>query len=548
MLAWAAVLGRVLASKYRLDQEIGAGAMGRVYRAYQLDLARDVAVKVLHPMMASDEGAQLRFAREAKVAARLAHPAAVAVLDYGIDDEMAYLVMELMEGETLRERMSREPLARPDALAVAADVADALIAAHEIRLIHRDIKPENIFLQRTAWGERVRVVDFGLAFLATGEVALGRMTQDGYVGGTPAYMAPEQVHGRGVGPAADIYGLGCMLYELIAGHPPFRGSLAELLTSQAYAPARPLRILSLTPPVAPELDRLVLAMLSKSAPLRPSPSAVWQALQALAAETPSRATAPSYISARSARALGRATDRAAGRAASGTIAGELAKGGAARIEAIARGTGHAARHSDEEPTLPSNAEMAAGLPGAAPRAGAAGSAAGAARAGGSADLGRDPTIGASSGVSAAEHQRRNEGDGRSGPGELEGSNLPSVRVIALGELTDELELGLLSAGCMVERGDLGDGGSGSPAQLDGADVIWAPGASDERLRELVRHAPVVTDLPPGGPTHIDDILRRLRAGAADLMLEEPTPDQLARKLVRAARRPRPVAAGPSGAA
>lgn len=498
------MLGRVLATKYRLEAEIGAGAMGRVYRARQLDLARDVAIKVLHPMMAQDEGAQLRFAREAKVAARLNHPAAVSVLDYGIDDGMAYLVMELMQGETLRERITHTPLTRHDALAVAADVADALIAAHEIRLIHRDIKPENTFLQRTPSGERVRVVDFGLAFLATEETALGRMTQDGFVGGTPAYMAPEQVHGRGVGPAADIYGLGCMLYELIAGHPPFRGSLAELLTSQAYAPARPMRLLSLSPPISPELDRLVMAMLSKSAPLRPSPAAVWQALRDLAADLPARATAPSYVSARSARMLGRIAP-----AVAGTVA---------PMVSIAQGSGHAAikRRSGELPTLPSDAAIKVG----AQLLGRAAVADGAAD-----DHARDATIGASSMET------------------IDALPRPLVQVLALGELSDDLELGLISAGCEVmrEEPDLV-----TAASFAGADVIWAPGATDGRVGELAKHAPVVTDLPSeaaeAASASIDDLLKRLRAGAADLVIDEVTPDQLARKLIRAARRPKLPAA------
>ena len=510
VLACATVLGRVLAQKYRLEAEIGAGAMGRVYRARQLDLARDVAIKVLHPMMAEDEGAQLRFAREAKVAARLNHPAAVSVLDYGIDEGLAYLVMELMEGETLRERITRAPLTRHDALAVAADVADALIAAHQIRLIHRDIKPENTFLQRTSSGERVRVVDFGLAFLATEEVALGRMTQDGFVGGTPAYMAPEQVHGRGVGPAADIYGLGCMLYELIAGQPPFRGSLAELLTSQAYAPARPMRLLSLSPPISPEMDRLVMAMLSKSAPLRPSPGAVWQALRDLAADLPARATAPSYISARSARMLGRVAPPGIGTVAPLT---SIAQGSVA-----APPIGHAGGTGDADPS-------------------------------------RDAASGATSDATTNET--------------LDAVPRPLVRVLSLGELSDDLELGLIAAGCEVGREEPG---SVSAAMLDGSDVIWAPGATDARITELARHAPVVTDVPakapeisapatsatsatsapatpatpsPAAPAtpSIDCLIQRLRAGAADLVLDEVTPDQLARKLIRAARRPKGAAPG-----
>lgn len=469
------MIGRVLASKYRLDAEIGAGAMGRVYRAHQLDLMRNVAVKILHPLMAQDEGAQLRFAREAKVAARLSHPAAVAVLDFGIDDELPYLVMELMEGETLRDLLMRQRLPRAEALAVAAEVADTLIAAHEIRLIHRDIKPENIFLQQTAQGSRVRVMDFGLAFLATGEASLGRMTQEGFVGGTPAYMSPEQVHGRGVGPAADIYSLGCTLYELIAGHPPFRGTLAELLTAQAYAPPRPLRLLELTPPAAPELDRLVLSMLSKSAPLRPTPLAVWQALTDLITEAPARATGPSYTSERSARVLRPSQPMRA--------AGSVPPAGSADI---ARGSGHV--------------QLA-------------------------------PTQAASS--AANEYRTQLSEELRAAP----------VRVLALVELDDELQLGLTAAGCELEI-------DAAPGDTPPIDVVWAPGIDDTALAALVERwakVPVLTDLGPlpdetgASPRQLVErelarLMERLRAGAADLVVGALTPDQLARKLERAVRR------------
>lgn len=465
----------MLASKYRLDAEIGAGAMGRVYRAHQLDLTRNVAVKILHPLMAQDEGAQLRFAREAKVAARLSHPAAVAVLDYGIDDELPFLVMELMEGETLRDLLMRQRLPRAEALAVAAEVADTLIAAHEIRLIHRDIKPENIFLQQTPQGSRVRVMDFGLAFLATGEAALGRMTQEGFVGGTPAYMSPEQVHGRGVGPAADIYSLGCTLYELIAGHPPFRGTLAEMLTAQAYAPPRPLRLLELSPPAAPELDRLVLSMLSKSAPLRPTPLAVWQALTDLITEAPVRATGPTYTSERSARVLRPSQPMRA--------AGSVAPAGQSEI---ARGSGHVR----VEP---------------APAAASA----------------------------AQEYRTQLSEELRAAP----------IRVLALVELDDELHLGLTAAGCEVER-------EAVPGSAPPIDVVWAPGIDDPTLAALVERwaeVPVLTDLGPlpdeAGASarqlierELARLMGRLRAGAADLVIGELTPDQLARKLERAVRR------------
>ena len=193
------MIGTVIANKYRCDAELGAGSMGVVYRARQLDLGRDVAIKLLHQGAATRSEARLRFLREAKVATRLVHPAAVQILDFGETEDQPYLVMELLDGESLRDRLERGPLPLPDVLRLCRDVASALAAAHDVRLIHRDIKPENIFLQKVAGADdatpwRVRVVDFGLAFVADSEdLSVGRMTQEGVVGGAPAYMSPEQV-------------------------------------------------------------------------------------------------------------------------------------------------------------------------------------------------------------------------------------------------------------------------------------------------------------------------------------------------------------------
>ena len=298
--------GAVLADKYRLERVLGEGATGQVWRAIQLDLDRPVALKLLHPALASHPDGRLRFLREARVTASLHHPGAVRILDVG-DAASAggmYLVMELLVGETLRARMDRGPLPRALALDVIEQIALVLEAAHRINLVHRDIKPENTFLlpaPPTAPAAArdvptVKLVDFGLAFIADAQTSLGRLTADGVLGGTPAYMSPEQARGRAVGPASDIYSLGCVLYELFAGRPPFVGSVTETITRHAYAPPVPLRDLELEPPAPAAVDELLRTMLSKSPPLRPTARQVVDAIAALvapggegAAERPSAA-------------------------------------------------------------------------------------------------------------------------------------------------------------------------------------------------------------------------------------------------------------------
>jgi serine/threonine-protein kinase len=303
--------GELIAGKYRLDEILGEGAMGEVWHATQLGLDRGVAVKVLRADVARHADARARFAREARVAATLHHPGAVSVIDFGEHDGILFLVMELLVGRTLRERLDAGPVEIGEALAITAQIAAALDAAHRIRLVHRDIKPENVFLEAHADGERVRVVDFGLAFIAAapGDAdprALGRLTDEGILGGTPAYMSPEQVRGRAVGPACDIYSLGCVLYELISGHPPFVGPVADLLARHAYAPVTPLRQAAADRDIEPALDELVLAMLAKSPPLRPPPAAVVERIAAL--------TEPGRVPGRSGAHLGDRSSRMVARA------------------------------------------------------------------------------------------------------------------------------------------------------------------------------------------------------------------------------------------
>ena len=284
-ILWAVQAGDVLAGKYRLDSPIGEGAMGVVWRARQEELAREVAVKILHANLANRGDARARFVREARVAATLDHPNAVRVYDFGETPSGLYLVMELLAGQTLRARLDAGAVPRTDALEIARAIALVLEAAHRINLVHRDIKPENTFLETAASGRLIKVVDFGLAFIADPTSSIGRMTDEGILGGTPAYMSPEQARGKQVGPPSDIYSLGCTLYEMLAGRPPFLGPVAELLTRHAYAPPLSLRELEIEPTIPIDLDELVLSMLGKSPPLRPTATAVVAGLTAALAPT-----------------------------------------------------------------------------------------------------------------------------------------------------------------------------------------------------------------------------------------------------------------------
>ena len=319
MLAAVASARSVLGGKYRLESVLGAGATGTVWRAIQLGLERPVAIKLMHAHLAAHEDAEVRFSREARVAASLDHPSSVAVLDFGKDGDVLYLVMELVDGESLRDRIARAPLALPDAVAIVRQVATALAAAHRLRLVHRDIKPENVILPRGLPPPPAKVVDFGLAFIVDPIDAslIGRVTAEGAVVGTPAYMAPEQVRAGSIGPPSDIYSLGCVFYELIAGRPPFVGGVGEVFTRHAYAPALPLRQLPLDDPPPAAIDELIQAMLAKSAPSRPSAARVVQLLAAHEGPSSERAGRTSVpVIERAARAIAPALDDA------GAAAGE----------------------------------------------------------------------------------------------------------------------------------------------------------------------------------------------------------------------------------
>ncbi|HWM88536.1 MAG TPA: serine/threonine-protein kinase, partial [Kofleriaceae bacterium] len=228
-----------IVGNYRILEPLANGGMGIVFLGEHLQLGRKVALKFLHERLLSDRWAVSRFFAEAVAASRISHPGAVSVFDYGSFEGGAYLVMEFLRGETLRARLERERrLPIPRVLDIGVQLALTLAAAHDAGVIHRDLKPDNIHLVPDPSGsgyEYVKVLDFGVAKLTAGSCV--PQTQRGDLLGTPLYMAPEQsVHAGTVDRRCDIYSLGCLLYQLITGLAPFRGSMFEILIAHQNEP------------------------------------------------------------------------------------------------------------------------------------------------------------------------------------------------------------------------------------------------------------------------------------------------------------------------
>jgi tRNA A-37 threonylcarbamoyl transferase component Bud32 len=211
------LLGTTLDGRYRLEARIGAGGMATVYRALDETLQRRVAIKLMNREVASDSDQLERFRREARAVAQLSHSHVVGVIDAGEDDGRPYIVLEYVEGETLKERIRRQgSLPIPEAVAYAIEIARALAAAHNCHIVHRDVKPQNVLID----GEgTAKVTDFGIARTLDEEA----LTSDGRVLGTTDYVSPEQALGRAVTGQSDIYALGIVLYEMLTGEVPFRG-------------------------------------------------------------------------------------------------------------------------------------------------------------------------------------------------------------------------------------------------------------------------------------------------------------------------------------
>jgi len=259
------MIGKTL-GHYKIIEKLAAGGMGEVYKARDQNLGRDVAVKVLPPDFAQDSERMARFEREAKALAKLAHPNILTIFDFGRDAEVTYAVTELLEGETLRDRLAEGALPWRKAAEMAAAIADGLASAHSQGIVHCDLKPGNVFLTRDG---RIKILDFGLARSAVAPLkeaetrtSLETDTTPGTVLGTVGYMAPEQVQGKAADHRSDIFSLGCTLYEMLAGKRAFdRDSAVETL--HAILKAEPAEIVVEGAPISPGMERLVRRCLEK---------------------------------------------------------------------------------------------------------------------------------------------------------------------------------------------------------------------------------------------------------------------------------------------
>src|SRR5438046_4789178 len=250
---------RVFNARYEIKQHVARGGMAEVFLARDLLLDRPVALKVLFPEFAADRSFVERFRREARAAAGLNHPSIVSIYDWGEQDSTYFIVMEYVEGRTLRDVIRREgPLLPERAADIAGDIAAALAFAHQNGIFHRDVKPGNVLLSPTG---QVKVTDFGIARAA--DAAQESLTQTGTVMGTATYFSPEQAQGHPVDARSDVYALGVVIYEMVAGRPPFVG---DNPVSIAYLHVRetPLPASRHNPDVPPPLEAVIMKTLAKN--------------------------------------------------------------------------------------------------------------------------------------------------------------------------------------------------------------------------------------------------------------------------------------------
>ncbi|HYK89990.1 MAG TPA: protein kinase [Acidobacteriota bacterium] len=271
-----ALPGTVLDEKYRVDEKIGTGSFGAVYRGLHLGLSLPVAIKVFRPTAGNDTPDSLeRFRQEGIAASRVKHPNAVEILDNGISSTgIAFLVMELLQGRTLGMELHEKGVLSPQrAAAIIVPVCEALAEVHAAGIVHRDIKPENIYLHQTKKGEVVKLLDFGVSKMmeAACDQTLESMTMTGSIVGTPAYMAPERLVNRPYDGRSDVYSLGIVLYWMLSGRLPFQSNDGSGITiAMKHLTEEAPSLLVHNPNIPADLDVLVHQMLSKDPELRPS--------------------------------------------------------------------------------------------------------------------------------------------------------------------------------------------------------------------------------------------------------------------------------------
>src|SRR5215470_5184740 len=268
---------------YEVGTLLGSGGMGEVYRARDTRLEREVAIKVLPPTLSTDPSLRQRLEREAKAISKLSHPHICTLHDIGQQDGVDFLVLELLEGETLEQRLTKGPLPPEQTLRYATQIADALAKAHKLGITHRDLKPSNITLTKSG----TKLMDFGLAKECSPAVTTAaltemtaeqtRLTVEGTIVGTFQYMAPEQLEGKEADARTDIFTLGEVIYEMATGKPPFAAkSRASLIA--AILTTEPPAISQLQPMTPPALERMIKKCLAKD------PDDRWQNAKDLAIE------------------------------------------------------------------------------------------------------------------------------------------------------------------------------------------------------------------------------------------------------------------------
>src|ERR1700722_19088495 len=272
------LVGHTLSGRYLIERLIGEGGMGAVYQAEHTHMRKRLAVKVLHPEMSRLPEVVARFEREAMAAAHIEHPNVAAATDFGkLDDGSFFLVLEFVEGTSLRDAINPGPMELGRALHVARQISSALARAHALGIVHRDLKPENVMLvRREEDADFVKVLDFGIAKVPVGSLVGEHkatpgqaLTQLGMVYGTPEYMAPEQALGQPIDARADLYALGAMMFEMITGARPFdHESKVTLLGMHVTAPIPRMSERAPAANVPPEIEAMVTRLLAKEAGAR----------------------------------------------------------------------------------------------------------------------------------------------------------------------------------------------------------------------------------------------------------------------------------------